>query len=370
MYPKPALAHLPWLQSQGKRGPSKPRTYPCLLENFAGKSWPRGRGQLSPQSPFIRQLMWRTRRAATRRRRYQLQWSTRSWLNVWAVRKMGLSVWSTPAWSASHHQPAMSALWPRKSVASTGNQGERAKRGSQPLCLQAEPGSWQVSGSVATWPQSNTILLATWGVPKDLAKCFDLYETQANSNQEQLKEMSQQIDVLHSESNTIHQFCMDWLLTIYKTLMARDVKTATAFWSILTMHHGKQTLNCHVCDTVAQLETTVGQPAFTDTLPPPFSGWTAKHCCWVSSNCCQPVWGPKEKGPIHWLRHWQHFEASESVGGGFSSASAKGCFFCCYITSGHRLDVAHYYISSIFWTGVAPKSNPKINFIVTLNSQC
>ena len=82
--------------------------------------------------------------------------------------------------------------------------------------------------------------------------------------------MSQQIDVLHSESNTIHQFCMDWLLTIYKTLMARDVKTATAFWSILTMHHGKQTLNCHVCDTVAQLETTVGQPAFTDTLPPPF----------------------------------------------------------------------------------------------------
>ena len=38
----------------------------------------------------------------------------------------------------------------RRNAPFTGSQGGRAERGSQPLCLQAEPGSWQVSGSVTT----------------------------------------------------------------------------------------------------------------------------------------------------------------------------------------------------------------------------
>ena len=83
--------------------------------------------------------------------------------------------------------------------------------------------------------------------------------------------MSQQIDTLCSKSNTIQRFCMDWLLIMYETLAARDVKTAMAFQSILTMHHGEKTLNCHVCDTVAQLETTIGRLAFTDPSPPSIS---------------------------------------------------------------------------------------------------
>ena len=64
---------------------------------------------------------------------------------------------------------------------------------------------------------------------------------------------------------------MDQLLMMYKTLAARDVETAMAFRSILTMHCGEQTLNCHVHDTVAQLETMIGQPAFTDPSPPSIS---------------------------------------------------------------------------------------------------
>ena len=89
---------------------------------------------------------------------------------------------------------------------------------------------------------------------------FDWYETQLNSNREELKELAQEVAALRGENNTLRRFCSDRLLNIYETLGTRDVETTEALRTILTLHHEEHRLNQRHREVTTRLEALLGQP--------------------------------------------------------------------------------------------------------------
>ena len=96
-------------------------------------------------------------------------------------------------------------------------------------------------------------------MPKNLAERFDDYEAQANSNRDRVKGLANEIKAIQEENTSLHCFCFDHLITIYKHLSACNVKTRESLHLILTMHRDEQRLNVHLHKLVQHLEALLGQ---------------------------------------------------------------------------------------------------------------
>lgn len=106
-------------------------------------------------------------------------------------------------------------------------------------------------------------LLATFGVPKDMADRFDRYETEVNTNREELKELAQKVAALTAENHTLRHFCSDRLFNMYEALSTRDVETTEALRTILTIQHEEHRLNQRHLEATNRLEVLLRQPLST-----------------------------------------------------------------------------------------------------------
>ena len=193
-------------------------------------------------------------------------------VNFWVVRRMGAHAMSTHPHSARSHWTAMSVSLQNKNAPYTRGWWQRAGEKGWLWCCQPWLQSSQVSYHFGNTSNTN-VLLATLGMPKELAQKFDEYETQANSHCKELKELAKEVVALRSQNLAVCWFCTECLITMYKKMTTCDAKTTEALCLILTMHRNKACLNMNFCQAIHQLEALVGQPPAPlpsfPFLPPP-----------------------------------------------------------------------------------------------------
>ena len=93
-----------------------------------------------------------------------------------------------------------------------------------------------------------------------MADRFERYETEANTNREELKELAQKVEALRAENTTLRRFCSNRLFNMYEVLSTRDVEITKALRTVLTIQHEEHRLNQHHVEAMNQLEILLRQP--------------------------------------------------------------------------------------------------------------
>jgi hypothetical protein len=101
----------------------------------------------------------------------------------------------------------------------------------------------------------------------ELVERFDRYELEANTNREELKELTQQVAAIKAENDSLRRFVTGRLFKIYEVLNTRDVETTAVVRNLLTMQHEDQAINQRHLETTTRLEALLSRQPLGAALP-------------------------------------------------------------------------------------------------------